>query len=462
MNKSPWCIFAFLGLLAIPCISFAQPGSLDISFNPGTGPNEVVWAVSAAADGKILIAGWFRSVNGTSRSYIARLQGDGALDPTFDPGDGPSLGVMSLAEQSDQKVVIAGTFDSVNGYSRRRVARLRADGSLDLSFDPGSGAAGDVNAVLLQVNGQVLIAGAFGQFNGTNRNSVARLYTNGSLDLSFDPGIGINGTIVCSALQANGQIIIGGSFTAVSGTNCNYIARLNRDGTFDPSFIPDPIIGGDHYVRCTLVQADGKVIIGGSFTTVNGYTRHNIARLNADGTLDVTFNAGIIQNSAVWGMALQPDNKIVIAGSFTAVNGIPRYRVARLNSNGSLDSGFNQWSGANGDIYALAMQPDGKTLVAGQFSFFDGTNISHIARLTGDATKSPDLQFASPNLYWGAYLIGIVSNTYRVEWTTDLDTLSLWTPLSNVTLKASPEFFLDPTPAAYRRFYRTLALPGSQ
>src|SRR2546427_781437 len=105
----------------------------------------------------------------------------------------------------------------------------------------------------------------------------------GALDLSFNPGTGANNIVNSFAVQTNGQVFIGGLFTTVNGTNINRIARLNADGSLDTSF--DPGTGAANYpVRSVVVQPDGKVLIGGEFTAVNGNTNRSfLARLNGDG-----------------------------------------------------------------------------------------------------------------------------------------------------------------------------------
>jgi uncharacterized delta-60 repeat protein len=434
--------------------AFGQAGSLDITFNPGTGANDLVVCIGVHTNGQILIGGNFGSVNGSTRHYIARLNAYGGLDGSFDPGDGPNGLVGSLAVQPDGKVIIGGAFSFVNGLNRPGIARLRADGSLDLSFNPVSGPSGSM--LVLQTNGQILVTGG-------NGPSIARLNADGLVDPAFDPGSGASGgPVVCVAVQPDGKMLVGGAFTSFNGIVRKYVARLNSNGSLDDGFMPDQIIGtGFSYViRCMVVQGDGRILIGGSFQTINGYTRHNVARLNADGSLDLTFTSGSGVSDNVFALALQPDGKVVVGGTFTGVNGVTQNRIARLNGDGSLDTTFNSGSGANSDVLAVALQPDGKVLLGGTFSGFNGTNINRIARINGDVSPLAGLQFLNANHYFGGYLSGTVSNTYRVEWTTNLNASALWTPLFNLTLQTNPQFILDPTPITGReRYYRAVSLP---
>src|SRR5262249_24554335 len=149
--------------------------------------------------------------------------------------------VSSLALQSDGKVLLSGIFTAVNGAARNLVARLNTNGSLDATFNPGAGPNANVLRVAAQADGHVVIAGLFSTVNGTNRNHVARLNANGTLDLGFDPGSGPDRYPYLLALQSDGKVLIGGGgFTNVAGTWRNGIARLNSDGSVDQSFDPGP------------------------------------------------------------------------------------------------------------------------------------------------------------------------------------------------------------------------------
>ena len=143
------------------------------------------------------------------------------------------------------------------------------------------------------------------------------------------------------------------------------IARLNADGSTDTGFNPGS--GGNDWVEAVALQPDGKVLIGGSFTSFNGTPRNRIARLNANGSLDTTFNPGSGVDNTVNRIAVQSDGKVLLVGAFTTVNGVSRNRIARLNADGSLDTSFNPGTGANGfvmrssrdqdDIVALLCEP---------------------------------------------------------------------------------------------------------
>lgn len=311
-------------------------GSIDTSFDPGTGCNNLVHTVAVQQDGKILIGGFFTTYNGTARNSIVRVNTDGTLDASFNPGSGADDYVKSIVIQTDGKLVIGGNFSTYNGTGRSKIARVNSDGSLDASLNPGTGPNLYPSSLALQTDGKIILAGLFSVYNGTSRASAARINTDGTLDLTFNLGTGFNNTTLDCAVQSDGKIIIVGNFTAYNGTGRNYIARVNTDGSIDASFIPGA--GADTSVYCCKVQSDGKIVIGGTFSTYGGTGRNHIARVNTDGSLDSTFDPGLGCNNDVYVTALQSDGKVLLGGIFTAVNGVSYLRYTRLKPNGSLDN----------------------------------------------------------------------------------------------------------------------------
>ena len=392
-------IAIFVYVLLLPLVGFAQrAGDLDITFNPGTAVNGWFNTTAVQSDGKIIIGGYFSSYNGTSRNNISRLNADGSLDPSFNSGavanrdisDLRMVSVDDIAVQADGKIIIGGYFTSYNGTPLNHIARLNADGSLDATFNPGTGANEWVGNITLQTDGKIIIGGWFTSFNGTSRSGMARLNADGSLDETFNPGIGVNNTVWTTAVQADGKIIIGGFFTYYNGTPLNHIARLNADGSLDATF--NPGTGASSTVYTTALQADGKIIIGGAFTSYNGTNRNRIARLNTDGSLDATFNPGrgarkrraFLLKGYVQTTTIQADGKIIIGGEFNSYNGSYRNRIARLNADGSLDETFNPGTGVNNTVRTTALQADGKIIIGGYFTSYNGTTINRIARLNAN------------------------------------------------------------------------------
>lgn len=422
--------------------------------------------MAVETNGQIVIGGGFTSFNGTQCSYVARLNSDGSLDSTFNPGVGPNGAVIAVAVEPAGEILIGGQFSSVNGVPWDQPALLRADGSLDTGFDTsftdGAGVNPDYNTPIewmaLQADGKILISGAFTVVSGTNYNGIARLDTNASLDVTFNPGTAAqNGSIKAIGLQSTGDIIVGGNFTAFNGVQCNYVARLTPDGNVDTAFNAGLQDGS---VVALAVTPQDQIIICGTFTSINGYSRNGIARLNADGSLDATFNPGLGVGGSVSGIYAQSDGRVVIEGTFSQFNATPCAGLARLNTNGTLDVSFNVGTGPTylGAIICMAGQPDGKTLIAGSFTSFNGTTVNGIARLNGDGAIPAAPILLNPQLYFGMNLSGTVSNTYLIEWTTNLNTPSLWTPLFDVTLQNNSQFVVDSNSPAGNRFYRAVQI----
>jgi uncharacterized delta-60 repeat protein len=270
-------------------------------------------------------------------------------------------------------------------------------GDLDSSFDPAVGSNSNIFCLALQSDGKVLTGGPFTTVDGIGRNCIARLNADGSLDRSFDPGSGAQGSshFISSSprvdsllVQPDGKVIVGGIFTSFAGVNRKAIVRLNADGGVDGNFV-DPHLEGNTsnpgcFVSAIALQPDGKIIIGGWIFSFSGVARRDIARLNSNGTLDTNFSNALGLNGEAYAIVVQPDGKIVVGGLFTGVNGdFNRRVVARLNSDGSTDTNFfPHFPGGTGE--SIVLQPDGKILIGGFFQQVNGTGHTNIVRLKAD------------------------------------------------------------------------------
>ncbi len=368
-------------------------GELDPSVNvnifstPGN-----VQTTAVQPDGKILVAGFFRTVNDVRRKSIVRLNADFSLDTTFFAEVNGTI--LTVARQTDGKIIISGAFTVVSGASRNRIARLNSDGSLDATFNPGAGADALVYDVAIQTDGKILLGGNFARVNSVNNYAVTRLNTDGSADVSFTSPIPapppssnptlpgpIPSLVYSIALQTDGKIFIAGFIVKSYNPSlvATPIARLNQNGTFDATFDPGTINSNALKV---VVQPDGKILLVGYFNTINGVNRNYIVRFNTDGSLDTSFNIGTGANSPILTAAVQPDGKILISGFFNSFNGTNRQSVARLNADGTLDMSFDTGNGFSlrGTIKSITPLPGGKVFVGG--SFVGGFNIG------GDSSDS--------------------------------------------------------------------------
>ncbi|MCD9853095.1 T9SS type A sorting domain-containing protein [Epilithonimonas sp. JDS] len=352
----------------------AQDGSVDLNFNTGLGPNGYnIMAMGLQTDGKIIVAGDFTSYDGIARKGIARLNSDGSIDQTFNPGSGIVGRVLNIIIQQDGKIIISGDFTQFNNIQKNYIARLNVDGSLDTTFNiAGSGASNVIYSIAQQTDGKILIAGDFGLYNGIARGRVARLNKDGSLDQTFDSGIGSNNYLNSVVLQSDGKVLIGGYTSTYNNIARRTIARLNIDGSLDTSFNPIGS-GGNLPIYSMTVQLNGKIIICGGFTSFNNVETGGIARLNTDGTLDTAFikNNSASANSAV----VLPNGKILTNGNFYSTS-----KFHRLKTDGSADKLFD----TVGEVRRMILQPDGKILVCGYFTSFDGVNKKQIVRINGE------------------------------------------------------------------------------
>ncbi|MEG5042868.1 MULTISPECIES: DUF4347 domain-containing protein [unclassified Microcoleus] len=211
------------------------------------------------------------------------------------------------------------------------------------------------------INDWIYAGGDFTTVNGTARNNIARMNADGSLDTAFNPAGGMDSRVAAIALDSSGKVYAGGYFTTVNGTARNRIARMNADGSLDTAF--NPTGGMDSNVYAIALDSSGKPYVGGGFTTVNGTARNYIARMNADGSLDTAFNPTGGMSLSVDAIALDSSGKPYVGGAFNTVNGTARNQIARMNADGSLDTAFNPSSGVSSNVYALALDSSGKPYV---------------------------------------------------------------------------------------------------
>jgi uncharacterized delta-60 repeat protein len=363
-------------------------GLLDEPFYSSTGANGIVTASGIQTDGKILVGGIFTTINGILKNRITRLNIDGTIDTTFNVGTGTNSSIQSLAIQTDNKILIAGNFTNYNGTLINRLARLNVDGSLDTTFNTGSGTNNQIEIVTIQPDGKILIGGNFQSYNGTTRNRIARINTNGSLDLTFNPNTGPNNVVYAIEVLPNSKIILAGNFITYNGISCNRIVRISSAGTYD-GFFNVGGTGADNAIKTLKVQPSGKILFGGDFLNYNGIASNRIARCNSNGTIDATFNPGTGANGSINSIQLQSNGNILIAGGFSSFNGTAINRIIRLDTAGTIDNTFNPGFGANGSIETMSLQLDEKIIIGGFFTCYDSIGRNRIARIN-NCLNSPN------------------------------------------------------------------------
>ena len=383
-------------LVAAVSINMAPPDT----FAPAL--DSIPYTISPQLDSALLLGGAFRNLGGQSRKALGRLWADGTLDASFDArADGVPCSVYALAFQEDGAILVGGDFSSLGGQPRYYLGRLNAKGSLDTNFVAGasSGSVQYVNCVTLQRDGKILVGGFFSLMGGQSRSCIARLNPDGTADPSFN--LVANGAVRSMVVQSDGKIVVGGSFTTLGGQPCSYLGRLNPDGTRDSGFNP----AVDNGLNCVALQSDGKILVGGVFSTVGGAARNYLARLNADGTLDADFRpvlGGARPSGPLFSIALQADEKILLAGSFNTLNGERRECLGRLNPDGTLDATFNvpATGGTVPLCYALSLQLDGSVLVSGAFTSLGGETHTNVGRLRNSEPATQALNYNDSTLTW--------------------------------------------------------------
>lgn len=368
--------------LVAPSPATASTSWLDSDFNPNVSTaNSQVSVVALQSDGKILIGGDFTSVGGQTRKTIARLNSDGTLDETFIDAnvekDHPGASVNAIAIQSDGKILIGGDFLRVSGVTRNYMARLNSDGTLDPTFNPSPN--GFVRSIVIDSSGGVVVGGDFTTIASTARNRMARLNSGGTLDPTFNPNISFSSVFTPNVrsilIQSDGKIIFGGEFDRVVGgpgtgeaSTRNRIARLESNGTLDSTFNPNL----NAAVRTIVAFTGTDLLIGGDFTSVGGVTHNRIARLDSSGNLVPAFNPN--PDGGVHAISVQSDDRTLIGGNFSKIGSDDRYFLARLSSSGSLDAAFNLRLGAS--VNTLVRESSGKSVVGGVFTCVGGGNFS--------------------------------------------------------------------------------------
>lgn len=365
-------------------IRLNSDGSRDNTFNILNGFTQYseIYSIVTQSDGKIMIGGYFTEYNGETANKIIRLNIDGSRDTTFYIGTGFNNGVHTLTLQTDGKILVGGSSNEYNGEQVNKIIRLNPDGTLDTSFNLGTGFNSNVGTLTLQADGKILI-GVYAK--------VIRLNSDGSKDKNLSMGNGFNGQITSVIQQIDGKVIVGGYFSEYSGEPSNGIVRLNSDGSRDNSFIDTNIDSNNGDVYILALQADGKIIVGGYYLKYFEDNDNNgLVRLNSDGSRDMSFESlqEIGDYQEVYSLAIQSDGKILVGGYFEKYNGEDIYTgVIRLNSDGSRDTSFNVVTGFNGDINAFVPQVDGKILIGGWFNQYNGEESNYIIRLNSDGSR---------------------------------------------------------------------------
>jgi uncharacterized delta-60 repeat protein len=350
-------------------------GQTPDSFNPGADSN--VTAIAVQPDGKIIVGGRFNSIGGQLCPYLARLNPEGTFDDSFS-SLGADAWVRAVVIQPDGRIIVGGEFGSLEGQWSPYIGRLNSDGTIDTNFN--AVLDGRVDCLLLQADGSILIGGNFTSLNGQQSIYFGKLNSDGSPAANFASAITNTAlsydSVDCLAEQPDGKILAGGGFSLNSAAFNNLI-RVEADGSLDGSFQAHALA----FFNALAVQPDGKIIAGGSMLT----------RYNSDGTPDSSFSTGI-HYSGVDSVALQADGKIIIGST---------QNLTRLLTNGTPDGSFSLvLSSARDQIYSAVVCGDGNVLVGGNFTTIAGQPRNFIARLTNTEPASDSLSLNGSGVLW--------------------------------------------------------------
>ncbi len=395
------------------------PGDLDTSFNATISQESgsTLTGVAMQPDGRLLMSGSFGTVNSFARPYCARLYPDGSLDAAFQPAIAYNRltdGVHSACLLDDGNILLAGQFTTAGSLVRTDLVRLHSDGVFDAGFIADTD--GRANVTALHSNGALFIGGQFNQLNLTPAVNLAATDANGGL-LS-QPAAPVNGTVRTMALQPDGKLLIGGSFNSVAGQSRPLIARLHADGALDTGFNVnlDYFQHGTSAISCLALQADGRILASGLVTGVQSQYIL-FARFHTDGTRDSSFNAPPGVKSSI---LVQTDGRIITTGSSSNPDGVKRF-----HSDGSLDTGFVRM--VEGGISGAVLQDDGRIVIGGSFQKVWPADSTGLARLL----NSPATQSLAP---WGVTTVhwmrgGSSPETHFVSFDFSPDADGPWTPL---------------------------------
>lgn len=380
---------------ALRIARLAPNGTLSATFNAAAGATNafsgVVRDIVVARDGTndIYVGGEFTAFKGTTQNYFARVQSNGTLSAGFgNRGFGSYVYALLMppsASNPYDDVYVGGNFTTYDSFGFARLVRLNKDGTPDVGINIGAGIAGGSGLVyeIAELNDgsdRLFVAGSFGTYRGAASANLVRINQDGSVDTSFNVGTGFNSYVRTLYYdKANQKLYVGGAFTTYKGVAATRMVRLNMDGSLDSTF---NIGTGFNDVVREIIPAPGhagKVYVGGSFTTYKGVNSNRAIRLNADGSIDNSFNIGSGFSSYIQVAKPVGDgtNDIYMAGQFSTYNGTARNYIVRLRDSGQINSAFNVGSGPSyaspatgADVQDLAVAPDGGLYVAGIYQRF--------------------------------------------------------------------------------------------
>lgn len=398
----------FGGTTGAGVMRLSTSGVVDTTFVSPLDPGSSVTKILPTSDGsgKIYVAGALNI--GPMLYHLVKLNADGTLDASFQKGDdlGPAPGqtVDSLAEVGDgtSDVWVAGEFASYGNRGANSIARISSSGS-PRSLAVHSGFNGSsLTACLPKSSGQVYFSGGFDEYDGYSTPGLVRLNADGSVDSTFATGTGLSGSANSILEDSQGRLAFLGPLVSYQGTSLGGIVRLLPTGEVDPSFSIQNFTGGNPLAGALAPDGSNRIYAGGSFSAYAGTSRTRIARILSDGTLDTGFaGSGASANVRTIEPALDGSGDVYLGGEFATYNGTASAKIVRANADGSKDTGFAEGSGfAGGDVFSIRAIPDGSgdIYVGGSFTTYQGNAAVRVVRLNPDGTMDGSFSSgAGPN-----------------------------------------------------------------
>jgi uncharacterized delta-60 repeat protein len=360
-------------------------GDFEYEFgNPSFTFNGWVRTVIQQSDGKLVAGGEFTTYSGSANNYIVRINSNGTKDTTFNIGTGFEYVIDTIIQQSDGKLVAGGRFVAYSGSANNRIVRINPDGTKDTTFNIGTGFNGNINTIIQQSDGKLVVGGDFTTYSGSTSQGIIRINPDGTNDTTFNIGTGFDYPVYSIIQQSDSKLVVGGYFLEYSGSANNYIVRINSNGTKDTTFnigtgFSDPVL-------TIIQQSDGKLVVGGYFYDYSGSLADFIVRINPDGTNDTTL-AGLDNYS--YSIIQQSDGKLVVVGSFIRYSGSISNKIVRINPDGTNDTTFNTGTGFDlfdNDPDTIIQQSDGKLVVGGDFTTYSGSVAERMVLINPDGT----------------------------------------------------------------------------
>ncbi len=394
-------------------IRLNSDGTVDTSFAVGSGFDAGVYSISPAMDGSndLYVGGYFTTYNDTASNRIIRLNGDGTVDSAFTVGTGfdSSVNIISSATDGSGDLYVGGFFTAYNGIASKNIIRLNSDGTVDTAFSVGNGfdladyfsigfpIYSHVDSILPTTDGSddLYVGGNFGTYNGTASNNIIRLHNDGTVDTAFTvEAAGEDGIVysISAISDGSGDVYLGGRFATNNSNVRNNIIRLNSDGTVDTTFAVGTGIDDSVYSISPATDGSGDLYVGGSFKKYNGIGSNNIIRLNNDGTVDTAFTVASGFDYIIYSITPATDGSddLYVGGFFHAYNGVASRYLARLNSDGTMDTAFTVGSGFDRSVKSIFPATDGSgdLYVGGYYfsSYNDSVGATDLIRLKSDGT----------------------------------------------------------------------------